>query len=193
MRDTYDRQAGVFDAQRSQALVEAGWLARFADALPGSGRVLDLGCGTGRPIAGWLTRQGFRVTGIDIAPAMIEIARRHCPEGDWRIADMRRLDLPERFDGLVGWDSFFHLSPDAQRAVLPRLAGHLRPGGALMLTVGPRAGEVRGRVGDAPVYHASLSPAEYATALEATGMRLAGFHAEDPDCGGRSVLLARKD
>lgn len=46
---TYERQAGYFDATRSQALIERGWLERFAALLPARGRVLDLGCGTGRP------------------------------------------------------------------------------------------------------------------------------------------------
>ena len=64
VRDTYDRQADAWDARRSRALHEVGWLTRFVDALPPSGRVLDLGCGTGRPIAEWLTGQGFGVTGI---------------------------------------------------------------------------------------------------------------------------------
>jgi len=188
----YDRQARAYDASRSRALFEAGWLQRFAATLPPGGRVLDLGCGAGEPIAGWLMAGGFAVTGVDLSVPMLEIARARWPGGDWRRADMRALDLGETFDGIVAWDSFFHLAPDAQRACIARMARHLAPGGTLLLTVGPDAGEAEGHVGGEPVYHASLSPAGYATCLEENGLRLTGFLAEDPDTDRHSVLMARK-
>jgi len=188
----YARHAEGYDARRTRALHEARWLRRFAAVLPAGGRVLDLGCGTGRPIAGWLIGEGFALTGADFAEPMLEIARARWPEGDWRLHDMRQLDLGETFDGIIGWDSFFHLTPDEQRACLPRLAAHLAPGGCLMITVGPRSGEVTGTVEGETVYHASLSPAEYAMLLEASGLRMTAYIAEDPDCDYHSVLMARK-
>ncbi|MDU8943429.1 class I SAM-dependent methyltransferase [Ovoidimarina sediminis] len=186
----YERQAETYDARRSRALFEARWLRRFAGAMPEGGRVLDLGCGSGRPIAGWLIGEGFRLTGADFSEPMLELARARWPNGDWRLSDMRTLDLPDRFDGIIGWDSFFHLTPDEQRACLPRLARHLVPGGVLMVTVGPREGEAAGVVGAEPVYHASLSVAEYATVLAACGMRMTAYLAEDPDCDYHSVMMA---
>ncbi len=192
-REVYARHAETFDAQRSRALFEARWLRLFAGGLPEKGRVLDLGCGSGRPIAGWLIGEGYRVTGTDFAAPMLELARAAWPEADWRLGDMRKLDMGETFDGIIGWDSFFHLTPMEQRDCLPRLAEHLEPGGVLMLTVGHEAGEATGQVAGEEVYHASLSPAGYAAALEKCGMRLTAFQAEDPDCGGHSVLIARRD
>lgn len=192
IRAVYDRQAEFYDAQRSRALFEARWLARFAAGLATGARVLDLGCGTGEPIARWFKAEGFRVTGVDFSEPMLDIARRRWPDGDWRQADMRVLDLGETFDGIIGWNSFFHLTADAQRDCIGRIADHLEPGGIVMLTVGPDAGEAQGTVGDEPVYHASLSPAEYATCLEANSLRLTGFLAEDPETNSHSVLMARK-
>lgn len=189
----YDRQAETYDAQRSTALFEARWLARFTAGLPAGGHVLDLGCGTGKPISEWFIAEGFRVTGLDFSPAMLEIARDRWPDGDWREKDMRSLDLPERFDGIIAWNSFFHLTPDDQRTCIARIATHLRPGGSFLTTVGPRAGPVGGMVGDEAVYHASLSPADYASCLEANDLRLTGFMAEDPETQDHSVLMARKD
>lgn len=191
-REVYDRQAETYDATRSRRFFEARWLTAFGDALPRGARVLDLGCGAGEPIAAWLIGEGFRLTGADFSEGMLSIARKRWPAGDWRVADMRALALGETFDGIVAWDSFFHLTPDEQRACLPRLAAHLRPGGRLLVTVGPEAGEVTGTVGGETVYHASLSPSEYAALLEANGLRLTAFLAEDPGCDFHTVLMAKK-
>lgn len=190
--DVYESRAAQYDRERSRALYEARWLTRFADGLPRGGRVLDLGCGAGEPIASWLIGEGFRLTGMDRAAAMLDIARSRWPDGDWRQGDMRGLDLADRFDGIIAWDSFFHLTPDEQRDCLPALARHLNPNGTLILTVGPDMGETTGQVAGQTVYHASLSPAEYAVILERNGMRLSGFLAQDPDCNLHSVLMARK-
>ena len=191
-RDVYDRQAADYDAQRSRAFFEARWLSRFADSLPEGARVLDLGCGAGEPIAGWLIREGYRVTGTDFSDAMLDIARRRFPEGDWRNQDMRTLDLPDRFHGIIGWDSFFHLTPDEQRATIPRLARHLEPDGVLLVTVGHIPGEVTGHVGGETVYHASLSVEEYARVMDQAGLRLVAYIAEDPYCDFHTVAMARK-
>jgi len=188
----YERNAARFDAERSKRLHEQVWLDRFLDLVRDRGSVLDLGCGTGDPITAYMAGRGFRVIGVDASRAMLDIARERFPTGDWRHGDMRELDLVERFDGILGWNSFFHLMPDEQRAVLPRLAAHMNPGAALMLTVGPEAGEVVGHVGDDAVYHASLAPTEYETLLGKLGLTIVSFAMEDPKCDMQTILLARK-
>ncbi|QPH55065.1 class I SAM-dependent methyltransferase [Pontivivens ytuae] len=189
---TYRRQAATWDRGRPTGVFEQPWLNRLAALLPSGGHVLDLGCGSGVPIARWLMQRGFAVTGVDGAPEMLELARAHLPEAEWIEADMRTLALDRRFDGIVAWDSFFHLTPDAQRAMFPIFAAHLAPGGALMFTSGPAAGEAWGRVGGEPVYHASLDPEEYVALMAAEGLTLRGYLAEDPDCDRHTVWLARR-
>lgn len=190
--EIYQRNAVRFDAERPKRLHEKPWLDRFADLLPPGGTVLDVGCGAGEPIAAYFASQGYRVTGLDAAQAMIDLARRRLPEQEWLFGDMRRLNLDRTFNGIIGWNSFFHLTQDEQRSVLPRLAQHLEPGGALMLTVGPEAGEVTGHVGDDIVYHASLAPDEYRSILAGLGLQVVSFVAEDPDCDLQTILLAQK-
>ncbi len=188
----YERQAARFDRERPKRLHEQAWLDRFLDLVTPRGLVLDLGCGAGDPIAAYIMSRGFRVIGVDASHAMLEVARGRYPDGDWRHGDMRTLALPERFDGILGWDSFFHLTRDEQRAVLPRLAAHLAQDGALMLTVGTHDGEVMGHVGGEPIYHASLDPGEYRRVLDGLGLAVVAFVPEDPDCDGHTVLLARR-
>ncbi len=189
----YERQATEYDRRRSKALFEARWLARFTASLKPGDHVLDLGCGTGDPIARWFMAEGFTVTGADFSQAMLDIARDRWPDGDWRQADMRDFELDQQFDGIIAWNSFFHLTSQEQQGCIARMSRHLRPGGMLMLTVGPRAGEISGTVGAEPVYHASLSPAGYAVCLEENGLHLTGFLAEDPETQSHTVLMARKN
>lgn len=189
-RATYEANADLWDSARSRRLLEKPWLDRLQAHAPPGSDVLDLGCGTGDPIARYLIERGCRVTGVDFATTMLAIARRRFPAQTWLETDMRLLDLGRRFAGIVAWDSFFHLTRDEQRDLLPRLAAHLAPGGALLVTVGPDEGEAVGRVGTSEVYHASLSPAEYARRLGTVGIEVAGFVASDPACAGHSVLLA---
>ncbi|MEP0710223.1 MAG: class I SAM-dependent methyltransferase [Parvibaculum sp.] len=188
----YEAQAEAWDEGRSRALFEKGWLDRLLAFGAAGDCVLDVGCGAGEPGSAYVVAQGRRVQGVDFSAAMLDMARARFPEEHWTLADMRTLDLGETFAGVIAWDSFFHLTAEEQRVTLPRLAGHVAPGGALLVTVGPAEGEAIGSVAGVSVYHASLSIAEYERLLNAAGMRLVAFTPDDPDCAGHSVLLAAR-
>lgn len=188
----YTRHAGAYDTLRSRTLLEAPWLDRFAALLATDGAVLDLGCGMGEPIAADIVRRGFRVTGIDSSPALIEMARERMPKQTWAVADMRALDLGRRFDGILAWDSLFHLTRDSQRAMFPIFAAHAMPGCALMFTSGTLDGEAMGTFEGEPLYHSSLAPEAYRALLAGAGFEVVDFVVEDPACGSHTVWLARR-
>lgn len=189
----YHRHADAFDRARLGSTMERGWLDALCAQLnlPGAA-ILDIGCGTGEPIAADLIRRGARLTGVDAAPAMIDRARTRFPDHDWHVADMRNLDLRARFDAVIAWDSFFHLPRDDQPATLARLAAHGRPGAPLMFTSGPENGEAIGDLFGEPLFHASLAPAEYRAILAAAGCAVVRYVPNDPGCGGHTVWLTRK-
>ncbi|HEX7119819.1 MAG TPA: methyltransferase domain-containing protein [Longimicrobiales bacterium] len=189
----YDRHARAYDRDRDRSLREREWLDRFLRHVSPGGTVLDVGCGTGEPIARYLAERGFRVVGVDAARAMIGICRERFPDGEWILADMRRLALGRRFDGVLAWDSFFHLAMGDQRAMFPRFAAHARPGAPLMFTSGPAEGEAIGSYRGEPLYHASLGPEEYARLLAEHGFVVRDHVAGDPECGGHTVWLATYD
>ncbi|SNS02725.1 class I SAM-dependent DNA methyltransferase [Antarctobacter heliothermus] len=191
-RDVYQRQAETYAAERNISLFERPWLDRVLADVPSGGAVLDLGCGAGAPIGVFLSDAGYDVTGVDYAPAMLALYARRLPQARVIEADMRALALDRQFDAIIGWGSFFHLTQDAQRAALPTIAEYLAPGGRLLLTVGPGAGEVWGTVAGERVYHASLSPDEYAEILSAAGAPVEAFVPEDPEARGHTLLLARR-
>jgi SAM-dependent methyltransferase len=188
----YEKHAAHFDRERGRELMELPHLAAALEDLRPGAPVLDLGCGTGEPIAAHLVSRGFRVTGVDVAEAMVALCRERFPEHDWIVADMRQLDLGRAFDALIAWDSFFHLPRDDQRAVIPVLARHVAPGGSLLFTSGPSDGEVVGSLYGDPLFHASLAPQEYRALLAASGLDVLRHVVEDPDCGNHTVWLARK-
>ena len=191
--DLYERHAHAWAADRQRgSFPERRWLERFAALLQPAASILDVGCGAGAPIAQFLHDSGFRVTGIDSSPAMIGMCRVRRRHGDWLVADMRTLSLGRTFDGIVAWDSFFHLTRDEQRRMFTRFAAHAAPRAALLFTSGTEDGEAIGSYAGEPLYHASLSTDEYRSLLTATGFAVRDHVADDPHCGQHTVWLAQR-
>ncbi|MHA6719772.1 methyltransferase domain-containing protein [Sphingomonas sp. RS6] len=191
--DHYTRNAHAFDTARRRQFVERGWLDRFLLGLPPGPRILDLGCGGGEPIARYLIDRGAAMTGVDIAPPMVTLARARFGRHRWLQGDMRTVAVDGPFDGIIAWDSLFHLPAEDHAPLLARLAALLAPGGALLFNAGPAAGEACGEQFGEPLYHASLAPADYRSIFAAHGLSEVAFVPADAGSGGRSVWLARRD
>jgi SAM-dependent methyltransferase len=192
--DFYERHAHDYVADRRTVdWNESAWLDRFSALLPHGASILDIGCGSGEPIAKYLIDRGFTVDGVDTSPTLIALCRERFPQRSWHVADMRTLALEDTFDGLLAWDSFFHLSHDDQRRMFPIFRQHASPGAALMFTSGKSQGEAIGSYRGEPLYHASLAPQEYRTLLESTGFRVVAHIVEDPNCGGHTIWLAQTE
>lgn len=158
------RQAATRDARRPRPRLgprlglETLSLERSAARLP-EGPILDLGCDGGDPVARWWSDRGRPVPGLGASPKMP--ARARLPAGRWALGAMRHLDRAERFAGALASDAGFHPTPAEHRALLPRLARHLVPGGAVLLTVGPADIEGHGHVGGEAVRHGSPDPRNF--------------------------------
>jgi SAM-dependent methyltransferase len=188
----YERHAHEYVAdRRSVGWNECAWLDQFSALLSEGASILDIGCGSGEPIARHLIDQGFAVDGVDTSPTLIALCRRRFPQRSWHVADMRALALERTFDGLLAWDSFFHLGHDDQRRMFPIFKRHASPGGALMFTSGASHGEAIGSYRGEPLYHASLAADEYRTLLKAAGFRVVTHIVADPNCGGHTIWVAQ--
>jgi ubiquinone/menaquinone biosynthesis C-methylase UbiE len=106
----YDHIADRFSAGRTRLVPkEAEYLALLLDPLADGSTILDLGCGTGNPIAAHIASRGHRVVGVDGSEAMLAIARKQLPGHRWIHDLMERVEFDETFNAVVCWDSLFHL------------------------------------------------------------------------------------
>lgn len=100
-------------------------LAQVGDLPPGD--IIDLGCGDGAAAAALAGRfPGRRLVGVDASPAMLERASGYDAKVEADIAGWR----PETPPALIFSNAVLHWLPD-HAALMPRLAGHLAPGGVL--------------------------------------------------------------
>lgn len=190
--DIYNKHGRAWTALRGEYLYEKQWLDAFLALLPQQAEILDMGCGSGRLIAHYLIQQGHTITGIDASDVMIGMAQRNFPNQNWHVADMRTVELNQQFQGILAWDSFFHLTPDDQRQMFAQFSTFSAKGAVLMFTSGPAEGEAIGEMFGDALYHASLSQAEYRALLAKHGFDILKMIAEDADCAGHTVWLAQK-
>lgn len=109
---------------------------RLVAQLPNGASVLDVGCGTGIPTARRLLDAGHAVTGVDISPGMLALARENVPEADLRRLDV--LDLDESlgtFDAAVAFFSLLMLPRSEIPAALRGVHALLAPGAPFVLAM----------------------------------------------------------
>ncbi|MBK1689227.1 class I SAM-dependent methyltransferase [Rubrivivax gelatinosus] len=139
-RRSYDAIAADWeDARTSLSDAEARLLDGLLDGLPTGARVLDLGCGTGRPMAEAVAARGLQVTGIDQSAAMLARSRARLPGHDWRLARLEDFEPDGPYAAALAWDSLFHVPREAHAGILRRVRAALAPGAGFMLTVGGSA------------------------------------------------------
>jgi hypothetical protein len=82
-----------------------------------------------------------------------------------------RQNLSKTFDGILAWDSFFHLCHSDQRDMFAIFSANAKPGTALMFNASPEEGEAFGQLQGELLAHSSLSPSEYASLMQHYGFR----------------------
>ncbi len=94
------------------------------------GAALDVGCGEGHD-ARWLAAHGWKVTAVDVSSVALERARATPSTVQWKEEDFATWTPPrEAFDLVTS--HFVHVRPEARADFFSKLAGAVRPGGALL-------------------------------------------------------------
>lgn len=141
--------------------------------LPSNSTVLDIGCGTGRPVCSTLAAAGHSVYGVDISGAMIEAAKKQVPEADFLKVDIRTFAPPAgiKYDAIT---AYFSLISDVTQQEIKdtfmNIYSWLNPEGFFVFATVPISGdnldiEWMGR----PITVSSLSEEEILEALKGIG------------------------
>lgn len=137
IRESYDELAATYTARIFGELagkpLDRHLLNRFAEDVRDRGLVADVGCGPGH-VTRYLHERGVRMLGIDLSPRMIDWARKRSPVIEFRVGDMRALELPDgALVGLVAFYALIHIDERDMAATLRELRRVLAPGGLLLI------------------------------------------------------------
>lgn len=158
------------------------------DRLPRSAAILNIGCGSGVPIAQWLVNDGFSVWGVDASPPLISAYRQNLPDMPAVCEAAQNSSFFDRtFVGVVSIGLIFLLGKGDQRKLLNSVANVLEPGGQFLFSA-PR--EVC-RWKDTLTGRASMSLGAdaYAAHLTSVGLRLDDCRSDE---GGNNYYEAVK-
>ncbi|MGI6219774.1 MAG: class I SAM-dependent methyltransferase [Bacteroidaceae bacterium] len=172
-----------WDAGRYGA--DFGFVAQYGQAVaalidaPAGSRVVDLGCGNGT-LTAQLAERGYRVTGIDASPELLEQARKHYPGLAFAEADATDFRLAEPVDVVFSNAVFHWIDDNRQDDLLRCVCAALRPGGMLVCEFGGYGNNAlihaalrdafarHGREYVMPFYFPTIG--EYAPRLERSGL-----------------------
>ena len=201
LQNSYDDIATQWHSNfRGQGYVDRtlGYVDRILEGLPVGAKVLDLGCGTGDPIARHIVELGFTVVGIDQSNELLKIAKTVVPEARLIHGDMVGTEFAETFSAAVAWDSIFHVERKYHSAVYRKLANALELGGRLLLSVGGSdsddadvegfTSEMFGRT----FFYSGYTPNLARKLLEAEGFEVEVWEVDDPSSRGHIAVIARK-
>ena len=174
------------------------YVDRVLEDVPAGARVLDLGCGTGEPVAKYVAERGFQVTGIDESEQMLTFARQAVPHAELIQGDMISMEFTGPLDGAVAWDSMFHVERKHHAAIYRKLGQALRPGARLLLSVGgsePTEDEGEGFTSEMyghSFYYSGFAPEVARRMIEAAGFEIELWEIDDPTPRGHIAVIARK-
>ena len=130
----YDLISDWYRGDRSGSIGVREALSAVASLARGS-RILDLGCGNGRPITDALVNAGYHVVGLDTSRGMLERFRLNLPKTPAVRADSRACPFRDNvFDAAVSWGMLFHLEPRDQATTFAAVSRVLKPGAPFLFT-----------------------------------------------------------
>lgn len=150
----YETHATRFAAVFDEHTEDDPYLEKFLNAIPAGSSVLDAGCGPGRDMKK-MTRHGLTPFGVDLSPAMVELARRNVPGSQIEPMDLRTLRFPEgRFGAILASYSLIHFSKEDSHSVLSEFHRVLASEGKLYLALqfGQGEGEIHSPVSNGNVF-----------------------------------------
>lgn len=169
----YDLIAAEFAKMRDSFYKEQKYIDIFLQHLKPNADILDVGCGSGYPIAKYIIDKGFNLTGIDASKELLKIAKINCPSMICKYGDMRYIKIDDQYDGIIEWWALFHIPKEDQIMMLSRFSEWLKPEGILHFTTGDKEYFEKNKdMLNQELSFYSLDPVEYENFLIQNGFKI---------------------
>jgi SAM-dependent methyltransferase len=173
------------------------WLDDLLGRLPAGARVLDLGCGNGLP-AGARIAERHRLTGVDVSPRQVALARENVPAGAFAAGDILLLRYPvAEFAAVTAFYTFDHLPRERLAEMFGLIHGWLQESGLLLFCV--EIEDLPGVVGEwlgTPMFFSSYEPDTTRRLVDEAGFDIVRDEVETQREGDHDVaylwVLARR-
>ena len=113
---------------------ELSVLKKLQFLLPNKSTILDVGCGTGKPISQFLSEEGYDVFGVDISKKMISLAKKNSPKAKFQVRDLNKLKFKEKFNAIVCLFVILHLPKRRLSQVFKLFVNALKKEGYLLFS-----------------------------------------------------------
>jgi len=136
VKQGYDQCAQNYLDQRD-LFKNQKYLEDLIQRLNPNSKILDIGCGAGVPIDQFLIEKGFKITGVDISPEQIKLAKQNLSSGEFLVKDMSDINFPDNsFDAIISFYAIFHINRKEHQELFNKLFSILKPNGYLLVTTG---------------------------------------------------------
>lgn len=193
VKQGYNKAAENYASKRVQ-FKNNKYLEKLNELLPPHSRILDIGCGAGKPVDSFFVSKGHTVTGIDISEKMIELAKQNVPQAEYKVEDMTELkDGEYNVNAVVSFYAIFHTPRKTHQELLHKINSFLTATGYLLITMG--SSEWEGK--EADFHEAEMFWSHFDSRKNRELVEKAGFEVlvdEIDGTGGEKhqVILARK-
>lgn len=133
IKQSYDNIADTWHEKREWYLEKPALDETITHLQPGAS-VLDVGCGSAKPIAAYLAQCGFDVYGVDISPKLIQYAEQIIPKEKLFVSDICDFETKLKFDAIICWFTLFHIHATEHLEVLRKFYSLLKSEGLLLIT-----------------------------------------------------------
>ncbi len=135
-QNTYNKAAHAYWEKKSQVTLYNASFDTFCEFVPEKPKVLELGCGPGNVTQYLLgKRPDFNITGIDLAPNMVALAKANNPTAHYKVMDCRDIaKLDQKFDAILGAFVLPYLMKEECKKLIADCTALLTDKGALYLS-----------------------------------------------------------
>jgi predicted TPR repeat methyltransferase len=166
---SYNKIIPLWTSVRNTAKVNSP-IIDLAQKIKPKGKILDIGCGTGRPVAEYFADKNLLVTGIDLSENMIAEAESNAIRNSrFFVCDFFDFSSEEKFDAVIAWDSLFHFPKERQKDIYLKVSSLLTLGGYFLFTHGKQEDEHIDQMFGESFYYSCLSKKDVLRLMKKSG------------------------